>query len=100
MKAKNEILAGTLGLAHDLNKRSYMDRSIGWLPGALLSKQGSIVSTSEILRQMPALLAEISEATDNALRCLEVAVPTTHALLQDVPAEPAPPRRNREYGHT
>lgn len=93
-----EILKGTLGLAQDLNKRSYMDRAVGWLPGALLSKQGNIVSTSENLRSMPAVLAEISESMDNVLRCLEVSVPSTHAVLQDIPEEPRAPRRQPREG--
>jgi hypothetical protein len=43
-----EIVAGTVQLARDLNRRSYMDRAVSWLPGALLSRQASIVNTHEV----------------------------------------------------
>jgi hypothetical protein len=47
-----EIVAGTVQLARDLNRRSYMDRAVSWLPGALLSRQASIVNTNEVCGAM------------------------------------------------
>jgi hypothetical protein len=92
-----EIVAGTVQLARDLNRRSYMDRAVSWLPGALLSRQASIVNTNEVrcecrrrrrvevdaaasqtdgqgthavqtLSKMPAMLADIEENMDATLR--------------------------------